>query len=811
MDWSRVSTLLDQILDMPADRRLAEARRLAGADDALYAELADLIERSSTADDFLSPPLAPGRRMESDDPEGRLAAGQRLGAWEIVGLIGRGGMGEVYLAQRADGAFRQDAALKILGPLDEDGVVLFERERQTIALLEHPGIARLLDGGVDDDGRPFMVVERVEGRPIDQWCTDNALSAADRIGLVLSVCECIEYAHARLVIHRDIKPSNILVDEAGRARLIDFGVSAEVGSDELRPLTARYASPETLRHEPAGTAADIYALAATLFELLAGQPPAETGHSALSLAAWAAQGAPVTRLSDMPAAAALPGPLRADISAILDKALSARPEARYRSAGAFADDLRRALAHHPVHARPNTPVYRAGRFLWRNAAASLAVAALFTVLAGGLGLSMWQQRQISAERDNVVREQTRLAAVQDYLFFMLRDSAEAGEDRDIGSILDGAADRVVARMAEDPETSAGVLHALSELYFHINDYEAAAPLLRRVVAEAGIDPAVRATAAYDLAQVSQRQGDTEAAAEQLTAAQRFWRTDPIRFERQIVDSRLVEARLLRDAGDAAAAIALLEDALPQQIRLNGADFRLTGVFHNDLGVMLFSAGRFEDAARELHRARDIWELNGLDTGPDALNTLNNLAAVEFLLGHGEQAAPLFAEAIALREQLYGESAALAAALGNHGKVLISLGEFDAAAASLQRGRDMALSFAGPGSLHFASASAGLMEALIGQGDRDRARAVLGTDRALLTDAVDADSVPMAVFDVGAARVAAESGEVGEAGELLIRAEAVFEGLGPSGRRYISVINSLRETYGLPAEPPSVPGAARRAP
>lgn len=811
MDWETVNRHLDRLLDQPPDRREGLARSLAAGNEALLDRLLSLLAGLGDAERFLQSPFSGRASSDANTEDGSLTSGQRVGVWEIISLLGRGGMGEVYLARRADGGFEQEAALKILGPLEGDGVQLFEQERQTIARLEHPGIARLLDGGIDKDGRPFMVLERVSGRPIDLWCEDHKTPARARIGLILDVCDCVAYAHSRLVAHRDIKPANILVDDAGRVRLIDFGVSAALESRQSRPLTRGYAAPETVATGEAGTAADIYALAATLFELLTGAPPSEIGGSSLSLAAWSAHGAPVRTLEDTQRGRDLPGPLRADLSAILGKALHTDPLQRYQSVDTFAADLRRALDHEPVKARPDTLAYRAGRFLWRNAAASVAVTGLVLALAVGLGVSMWQEAQIRAERDSVVREQSRLASVQDYLFFMLRDAAALEGDGDIRTVIDQAADRVSERLSEDPDTGGRVLHALSELYFHVNDYEAAEPLLRRLVTMQDLTPELRATAAYDLAQVSLRRGESELARTQLDAAQNFWKTDTLRYRRELADSRLVEARLLRDEGRIEDAINLLQAELPEMIALNGPDFRETGVFHNDLGVMLMSAGQLAPAAEQLARAREIWRVNDLGDGPDALNTLNNLAAAEFLLGRPERAAPVFAEAVEVREALYGQSAALAAVLGNYGKSLIALSRFDEAVEVLARSRSMALEYAGAGSLHFAASSSSYMEALTAAGRTEEAVAVFAADDVRVSESEAAGSPAQAAFDVGAARVLAETGELSQASERLRRAEAIFEALGPAGGRYLAVISSLREQYGLSGQAQSVPDAATPEP
>ena len=471
----------------PAPQREAWLRS-TGRPAAVIDEVLRLLAAADASGDFLE------RAAHADaQAPATLAAGDSAGAWRIVGLLGRGGMGEVHEVERADGQYGQRAALKRIARVDAGDWARFDNERRIVALLDHPGIARMIDGGLLDDGQPYMVMEYVDGMPIHQWCEQRNASPRERIALVLQACEAVAHAHARLVVHRDIKPSNLLVDQDGRVRLIDFGVASlsgqgEEADGERAPLSLGYAAPEQLAGGDVGVAADIHAMAAVLYRLLCGHAPHARDEPPTALLAMRAAQANPPRLRDVPAAVSIRSErgLLLDLDAVLAQALARDPAQRYRSMDAFADDLARALRGAPVAARDGEPRYRFWRFLHTHRWAATGASVTVLALAVGLGAALFQAREAGRQRDEALREKARLEAVQQAVFHMFRSAGEMqGSDATAGDVLDHAAQRVVDSFARDPAEGAPVLHTLGELYFLLNDYPAAEPLLQRLAGEVG--------------------------------------------------------------------------------------------------------------------------------------------------------------------------------------------------------------------------------------------------------------------------------------------------------------------------------------
>ena len=792
MDWGRVEQVFDEAMEQSPDARLDYVRAALADAPTLQAEVIGLINAADASGDFLELPAVEAAALE---------AGARIGDWRIVGPIGAGGMGQVYRVQRADGAFEQDAALKIMRPLPPAFWARFQAERQILANLEHPGVARLLDGGLGPNNRPFMVMEYVDGAPIDAWAATRKLTPAARGRLILQAAEAVAHANAKLVVHRDIKPSNILVTDEGRTRLIDFGVARLMTTGDARrtetPISIEYVAPELLEGQAASVMTDVYGLAATLYELLSGRAPVPVQGEAVAIA--------VRRIAEEipPPVSSLIRPairdrgLARDLDAVLGRALRKEPGERYSTVESFTADLRRALDGQPVQARSGETGYAMRRFLRRRRWPIAAGVAIVASLSVGLGLALDQAARAERERDAARRDQARVEAVQQYLYFMLRNAAETGgPDADASEILDNAAAQVMAQFETDPDQGGPILKMLGELYFYLNDYEAAEPILTRLVEAERVDPALRASAAYDLGQVQLRQGNLERAAALVTQAQTFWNADPVRWRSEIVDSRLVEARVLRDQGDVEAAIELLRTNLPQRVAISGANHRETGIFHNDLGVMLVAAGRPEEAMPSFRSALAVWRAIGLETSPDALNTLNNLAALEVLSGRPEQAEPLFRRAVEIRRRYYGASAATAALLSNYGKTLVQLDRAEQAVPVLQEAADMARSTAGAGSLHFASATAGLSEALLNAGQTDQAARVAEAGLREVRAALAPGHPGVGVAAVGLGRVRAAQGRDDEARALLDEAVAALEPLGPAAAAQIRAIEQIRTQYAL---------------
>lgn len=417
----RAAEIFADALEIQPEGRREFVRRVCAGDDALLGEVESLLEVRSGARALFARPLTPSFAEEPSSPD----IGRQLGPYILTAHLASGGMGSVYLAERMDQEFRSQVAVKLIRAGMGSGDILnrFRNERQILADLQHPNIARLLDGGSTSDGIPYMVMEYVDGRPIDRHSDDTKLPIARRVELFLQVCEAVQYAHRHLVVHRDLKPSNVFVDRSGRVKLLDFGIAkvldpdpASVATDAtataLRMLTPRYASPEQIQGLRTTTSADIYSLGVILYELLCGDSPFKLVGKSLAEVERAVTGDAPTRPSragasrDPSGVAALRQTtprglvreLEGDLDTILLRALAKEPERRYPTVEEFASDLRRHLTGLPVMARPDTALYRVRKFAGRNRPLVAAVVTAFVLLSGSLVATFTAYRQAVAQK-----------------------------------------------------------------------------------------------------------------------------------------------------------------------------------------------------------------------------------------------------------------------------------------------------------------------------------------------------------------------------------------------------------------------------
>ena len=392
--WSEVKEILAALLEAPEDERPALLEKLCGGDIGMRATVESLLAVETRAGEILNTQQSPGATLRAPD-----ALPSQIGPYSVLRELGRGGMGVVYLAERADGEFRKQAAIKLItsGLRDPDLERRFRRERQILATLEHPGIARLLDGGTTAEGQPYFVMEYVEGVPLPAWCGEHNAGIEERLRLFLGVCDAVEYAHQRLIVHRDLKPGNILVAADGTPKLLDFGLARAIDSSAGEDLTLTgaalmtpaYASPEQVRGEPYAASSDVYSLGVILYELLAGRRPYDVkSSSVLEIAQAICEREPLP-LSGHPR-------LRGDLENIVAKALAKDPNQRYPSVAGFAEDIRRHLDGRPVRARAATARYRFGKWLRRHRITAPAAAVAVLLIIGFAAAAWWQAR--SAER-----------------------------------------------------------------------------------------------------------------------------------------------------------------------------------------------------------------------------------------------------------------------------------------------------------------------------------------------------------------------------------------------------------------------------
>lgn len=430
--WKRIDDLLQQTLELPTARREAFLDEHCAGDDTLRGEVLSLLNADRRDGELLDQPL-PLRQLH-DAP----AVGRRIGAYKLTREIGRGGMGAVYLAERDDDQqFHQQVAIKLIKRgMDTDAVIeRFRHERRILASLNHPNIARLLDGGTTDDGLPYFVMELIEGEPLPAYCRRKNLPIAERLKLFLQVCQAVQHAHNNLIVHRDLKPSNILVTGEGTVKLLDFGIAKLLNSDEAgvstlsgqRPMTPEYASPEQLRGKTITTAGDVYSLGVVLYQLLTDEPPYRfDSHDAMEISRVLRE-----RTLTPPSLARHRNPsvsrkLRGDLDNIVLTAMRTEPERRYQSPAQLAEEIERHLNGKPVNARAGTFRYRVGKFIQRNRAGVAAGVFVLLTLLTGIVLTTWQARIAKAAQ---LRAETALAAAEAQRLRAEREQAVAVAER----------------------------------------------------------------------------------------------------------------------------------------------------------------------------------------------------------------------------------------------------------------------------------------------------------------------------------------------------------------------------------------------
>jgi serine/threonine-protein kinase len=686
--FGAVRALFEEIVDLAPAARAARLASAAERDPDLAARVAALLAADAGTGALLDAPAGVAARDLVADWLGEAAvpdaAGTRIGPWRLVAPLGRGGMGEVWSAERADGQFEQAVALKLLkrGMDSEEVLARFLRERQILARLTHPGIARLLDGGLAPDGRPYFVLERVDGRPITEHARRAALPVAARIRLILAACDAVDSAHRQLVVHRDLKPSNVLVTAAGELKLLDFGIAKlldEASPDGgatalgLRAMTPAYAAPEQILGEPVTTATDVYSLGVVLHELLTGRlPHRRSTTSAAALVAEVERESP-PRLSHAVAQLdaadferlGLPDRerrhlerrVRGDLDTILAHALDRAPERRYASARELADDLVRHLEGRPVRARPQSRRYRAARFVARHRAAVAAAALVLFALVGGLSAALWQGQRAAANARESAANARRAERTKEFLvsLFQVADPTQSGgETVTARALLDQGAQRLESELADEPAVRADLLAAVARIQTSLGLLDAAERSTARALelrADAG--PEVRAALEGTLGAIRIQQGDLDEAGrllERSLAALEAAGADPLEIAR--VKSDAAQVRFWRR--DFAATEAM-ERAAYETFRAELGEGNVETALHlRNLGVILDDAGRVDEAEAAYRRSQAVLERN---LGPEHPHLGQSYLSLGVLLekrGRLDEAEALLRRALALRRRTLGD-------------------------------------------------------------------------------------------------------------------------------------------------------------
>ncbi len=711
--WQRLEALFEQALEQPAVERAAWIAKAAGADETLRLELEQLVEADANAGESaidLAVAGAAHRLLRKPAVASENAPhGRRFGPYRIVRELGRGGMGRVYLAERDDEQYRGQVAIKRLPSTASAGLQeRFRTERQVQADLQHPGIARLLDAGTSEEGEAYLVLEYVDGQPIDVYCRENRLSVAARLQLVAMLCDAVHFAHRNLVVHRDIKASNVLVTGDGTPKLLDFGIAKLIDPERAnalalhqtaelsRILTLEAASPEQLRGEPATTATDVYALGALLYRLLTGRgahsasatDPVTLSRAILSsepprpsLAALApltgerdvdelGEDGNASDLADSREDAIdfagqlrttpekLSRALRGDVDTILLKALRKEPARRYASAAELADDIGRHLEKRPVLARGDSAGYLVRRFLARR---SRAVAGVAVALVTMVGLAGFYTVELAAERDRAQREARRAEAVSVFLTDLFESATperSLGEWVSARELLDLGAARIEQDLATEPAVQAALMRVIGSAYAALGLLEPAADLLEHALAVrenlSGPPDALLGDVLYALGNLRTSQGrfeEGEALLSRSMATRLALRGDVHReiAETHIGFAALHMGRLTLDEGkthvDAADAVLAELPSPEPEVAISA---RLWRAHLEQL------SGRSDAAIAEYREALELRTATAGAEHPATLSVRSSLAAALIDAGRFQEAERILRDALEARRRVMPE-------------------------------------------------------------------------------------------------------------------------------------------------------------
>ena len=602
------------------------------------------------------------------DEEKSTRTGELIGPWRLIRELGKGGMGVVWLAERADGQFQQQSALKLIKRgMDSDSVLArFLRERQILARLEHPNIARLLDGGVAADGSPYFAMEYVDGLPLLSYCHEQNASMEHRIELFLAICSAVQFAHGRLIVHRDIKPSNVLVTRSGEPKLLDFGIAKLLADDSSvatlatglgahRPLTLAYAAPEQLRGEPVTVATDIYALGGLLYELLTGRRAFEFNDSVtpehVSRAIETTNpSAPSKVVGD--AVPIKPNELRGDLDTIVLTALQRDPQRRYPTAEALASDLRRFLAGQPVMARRDSVRYRLGKFIGRHRVGVVMGAVAVLVLLAVTGFSVYMASVARVQTEEARAQARRAEATREFLvdvFGQVSPDENRGQPITARQLLDTAEREVDTEFDKQSSLKIELSAMLGELYRDIGDRPKGQALIERalgLIEDNNVPQDVRARALLSIATNESEDKETfQAALDHARRSAALLDAEPDADPETLARAHTLIAYALRHLNKNDEAAQLLRRSIQADGDRIGKQGQAIAEEWVQLGIALEGMRQFEQSETAFHRGLEIYRSVYGDNSQHVAHTLDALAGMQHTRGDYVAAESNYREAL----------------------------------------------------------------------------------------------------------------------------------------------------------------------
>lgn len=677
--WRRVREVFARVLEEEPAHTRDFLMDLCSGDSSLASEVEWLLGHHRAAGSFL--------QLSVGDPLVELEVPETLGAYRIVREIGEGGMGRVFEAERSDGSFQKLVAVKVLRSnlASREAELRFQAERQILADLEHPNIARLIDGGATESGRPYLVMELVEGVAVDRYAADVARSTTAILRLFRKICAAVHYAHQRLVIHRDIKPTNILVTADGEPKLLDFGIARLLRSEygaglpETRgpgPMTPEYASPEQLRGRSITIASDVYSLGVLLYELMAGRRPYEIGSSSPATVAERLESEAVPPPS-VAAAGRLPRDRASDLDRIVMRCLHPDPDQRYDSTEQLSADLQRYLDCRPVMAQGDGFPYRVRRFIRRNRWPVGAAAVVFALLVTLIFV-------LGAQRHRLLGQMRQTAAVTEFVLELFDESDPLntlGENPTARQILARGRDRIEERLDDQPEIKAALLATLGRIHVELSQNVEARALLEEAVelrrSALGPDHAETATALGFLGRAKQDMGEYDEAASHFQEAIEIHRR--LGNAEGLNDTQARLANLLLWTGRFEEARDLLRSVVADLRRRPDTDPGFLARVVLDLGVVLRELGDFDDARASIEQASELARIELGEEHPQTVLAIGELASLDYYLGKYASAESSYRLAIQGWRRLYGDdSLNVAGGLNGLGNALRDQGRLEEA-------------------------------------------------------------------------------------------------------------------------------------